>query len=385
MRSLLLEVVLLDYDYPQVFVGGDKVGQSYACMVAEVNDYRPRYLCVPISAQRRKSLCSAGIDLFDVFSVPEIFEFYWLSPDTFEVPAEMERAAFSFCPDMYLPKKGLIFEMEDEVAAKALEVRSTVAYASLSVPEAVSEARIHSRVLAEFLGLYQNALKNLSRFTSKLNGKSIPRDSEPYSTDVFGFSQGSFTIHLRSSEASDCLGENAALSMAFAGLNKFLDSTSDPMKSIEFLQGCKGHTASALIRLLRFLSENNCPLKHQWASPGMSQSSRSAAGLENVRRVIDLCRQREDLGVEEVVLRGVVDSADRTRGTWKVISTEESYSGELHPLSDVDLSGVVIGNSYILTCEERVEGVLGTGKEIKKLLLVKLQPLAQEAAPHTLL
>ncbi|WP_143499013.1 DUF6575 domain-containing protein [Pseudomonas sp. Irchel 3A18] len=373
MKILKLELVLLDYDYPQVFIGYDLLGLSYICMVARLNGVEPVYLCVPVSPFRRGEICSGKIDLRQVFSNPEVGEFYWASPDSLEGDISIALASFSTCPQEYLADDGLIFNCEDEVANKAFELRSTVAYASLSVAEARHETRIRSWKLSEFLSIYQNVIKNLSRHAVKQVGKTIPRDETPYNTDVFGVSFGSFTVHLRSSDETDFLGENAVLKMAFDRLNQFIDTVSRPDDALIFLQSVQGHTASALIRLLNFLHENDCPLKHQWASPTMPESRSSTVRLSSARQVIELCRQRADIGVENIEITGIVDSADLSRSTWKIISGSDTMSGHIKPGADINLAGIVIGENYKFKCEEKVEEILGTGKEVKTIHLVSFE------------
>ncbi|HDS1811591.1 hypothetical protein M9Y56_20870 [Pseudomonas juntendi] len=375
MKTLSLSTVLLDYDYPQVFLAEDKIGGIFVGMAVEESDTGPKFLCAPVSPQRALYLQTERIELREVFSNPELEEFYWLEPDDFFKPMQAEVCDFSCCPEQLLPSAGILFKTgEDEVVAKALKLDAPVAYASLSVPESKQSARIKSVTLAGFLGIYQNVLKNLARLESKRNKRPIGRAEEPYAIDVIGFSPGSFTVQMMGN-ATDILGDNAALSMAFAGLNKFLSGLDDDVATIEFLQSVRGHTASSLIGLLDFLSENNCPLSHAWASPSRQTSSVKKTNMSSIRRVLEICSTRGDIGVEDVVLVGLVESADRRRSSWRLASEAEIFSGDLHPLYEVDLSGVVIGGRYKFFCEEQVE-LLGTGKELTKLRLKRMQKIS---------
>ncbi|MBX8528573.1 hypothetical protein K5D32_02800 [Pseudomonas cichorii] len=374
MRSIKLLHVLLEYDYPQVFVGVDAIGCRFVCMVSAVVDYEPTFLCVPISDQRFRELCNEKIDLRSVYASPEVTDFYEAKPIDLISPFDITQAEFSVVPEELLPEAGLVFQCGDEVLNKAQELNSTVAYASLSVPESVHEARIRTRKLSEFLAVYQAAIKYLARFAAKANGKPIPKNDDPYESDVFGFCHGSFTVQVRGAQECDMLGENKALVTAFSKLNEFLSLASDPDEALKFLLEVKGHTASSLINLLTFVKENDCALTNRWSTPGMPASTAATVRALSAVSIINKCRLREDLSTEEVVLEGIVDSADVSGGTWKIICEGVAHHGAVKPGSEINLAGITLGNQYRFKCEEKIEVVAGTGKETRKLSLTGIEP-----------
>ena len=136
MKAIKLLHVLLEYDYPQVFVGIDAVGGKYVCMVFQVENDEPSFLCVPVSERRCSDLYNSKIDLRSVYEFPELSEFYEATPCDLTEPFEIKYLT-SVAPDEILPEPSLVFTMGDEVLNKAQELNSTVAYASLSVPESV--------------------------------------------------------------------------------------------------------------------------------------------------------------------------------------------------------------------------------------------------------
>ncbi|HBK47892.1 MAG TPA: hypothetical protein DDZ74_00710 [Pseudomonas sp.] len=369
MRSVKLILTLLEYDFPQVFVAQDLIGSRYACMLAEINGDDPLFLCVPISDQRFKDLCSAKIDLRMAYEFPEVNDFYTVSPNDLTQSFSLLPAQYSVIPEYLLPDSGLVFDYEDEVSNKAQELRSTVAYASLSVPEAANEPRIRTRKLSEFLAIYQSVIRNLARAAAKAIGKPIPKEEDPYEADVFGFSYGSFTVQVRSADSGDILGENRALISAFTKLNEFLNVAANPDDAVKFLLSVKGHAASSLMNLLNFVSENDCQLTNRWSTPGMHSSSMGKIRVASAQNIIQKCRQREDLSTEMLDLVGVVDSADVSARTWKIIVDGVSYSGSVKEGSDLNLAGITLGNRYSFRCEEKIEIVSGTGREIRKLSL----------------
>lgn len=375
MKTIKLMHTLLEYDYPQVFVGLDVIGTKYVCMVSEIIDGEPSFLCVPVSERRCADLCSEKIDLRQVFERPEIEAFFTARPDDLTAPFEVFDTDMKSVPENLLPDHGLLFCHDDEVVNKAQELHSTVAYASLAVPESANEPRIRTQKLSAFLTLYQSVLRHLSRAAAKAEGKPIPKDEEPYESDVFGFCYGSFTVQIRSSEPGDMLGENKALVSALLKLNEFLELSRDPERAINFLQSVKGHAASSLINLLGFISENDCQLTNRWSTPVMERSNQGRIRVKSAQRIVQQCRQREDLGTEPVELEGIVDSADVTAGTWKILVGDTPVSGGTKEGADVQLAGIVLHNRYRFFCEEKIEVVLGTGKEKRTLSLTRFQPV----------
>ena len=377
-KSLRPILVLLFYDYPQVFIGLDDVGTNYVCMAVGEGDGVPTYLCVAISVNRKEELLRGVIDLRSAYSDPEIRDFYTAkSMGAEEVILRMESIPYLVVPEELLPETGLLFEEFDEVAVIAAELNTTVSYVSLGVPEAAETARIKSLTLASFLSIFQTTIKNLARISAKAAKNALKRDDDSFSADVFGFAKGSFTVKFRSSHSSDIFGDNPSFSTALAKLNEFLALADSPEKAIEFLQSVKGHTASSLIKFLVFLSENSCPIKVMWANPSMPSSSKTVTSLAAVKELVLLCKQRSDLSIEEMVIKGRISAADEV-GTWKIVSEDDQsiYSGEVHPESSVTLSGIILTNArYEFTCEEIVDVAKATGKETRKFLLRTVKKL----------
>lgn len=374
MRTVKLLHVLLEYDYPQVFIGRDILDVRYVFMVAEEGDHGPIYLVVPVSAQRCEDLLIGKLDLRSVYQEPQITEFYTCSPDDLTEEFHIEPYKIDVIPDEWLPEPGLVFGHSDIVLNKAQELGSTVAYASLSVPEAKAEPRIRSRKLSEFLAIYQSVLRHLARAGAKHMGKAIPKGEDPYDVDVFGTCMGSFTVQVRSADPCDMFGSNEALVGAFELLNKFLDVADRPDSAMTFLLSLKGHAASSLVSLLNFIADNDCPFANTWSTPTMGASSRGHIRVASAQNIIERCRQREDLGVEALELTGIVDSAKVSTSSWSIHVEGDTYSGGIKEGSDINLAGVTVGMRYTFVCEERIEVVQGTGREKRTISLIRYSP-----------
>jgi len=373
MNKITPQLTLLFYDYPQVFIGRDKIGTQLVCMATSENEDGPVYTCIQISETQKNSLIQGKIDLRSVYATPEIDTFF----EAFPSNKSEEMSLVMLPPNGFdvnlLPGEDLFFDVYDEVAIKAAELNTTVSYVSLAVPESAESARIKSSTLSEFLSLFQNTIKYLTKIAAKENKLKISKDAPPFNTDVFGFSMGSFTVHIRSSTESDLLGDNALLSSALNRLNDFLESANNPDDAIKYLQSIKGHSAASLIKLLSFLSENSCPIRHRWANPDMQNSAKCEVSLGKINELVELCKRRGDLISEKITFRGIVSAADEKNRTWKIVNESDQaiYSGEVRADSDISLTGLVIGKgTYKFECDEVIETVLATGKEQKQYYLL---------------
>lgn len=384
MDKITPTIVLMYYDFPQVFVGKSAVDQNYCCMVISEEEFGPKYLCTPISNARKLEISTGKIDLRRIFEEPEseaFFHAYCESPEDESINLHLQD--FLSCPENMLPKNGLIFEEYDEVASKALELNATVSYASLSVPESDKQTRIRSITLAQFLNHYQNVVKLLAKRTAKELKRQIGREGTTHSLDVFGFSRGSFTVQLRSSNDGDLFGDNHVLTATLDRLGIFLNNTENPDAAIEYLHSVKGHAASSLIRLLEFLDENKCPLKQQWATPRIGGSRTSKTTLSGVRNLIEICKQRQDLTEVIVVLVGIVSSANINGNTWKLLNDEDGvqYNGDVNEGSNFSMSGIVIQKQrYKFHCIERIDLNIGTGQEKTQLSVFNIEEI--EGSPN---
>ena len=380
MDKITPTTVLMYYDFPQVFIGRSAVDQNYCCMIISEEESGPKYICTPISNHRSIELSTGRIDLRQVFEVPESAKFFhaYCEPSC-EDAINLHLQDMVICPEALLPKAGLIFEEYDEVASKALELNATVSYASLSVPESEKQTRIRSTTLAQFLTHYQNAVKLIAKRTAKELRRQIGKDSNTHSLDVFGFSRGSFTVQLRSSNDGDLFADNHVLTTTLYSLGEFLENTENPDAAIEYLHSIKVHAASSLIRLLEFLDENKCPLKQQWATPRIGESRTSKTTVNGVRNLIEICKQRKDLTEVTVVLVGVVSTASINGNTWKLLNEEDGvqYSGDVQEGSNISMGGIVIQKKrYKFHCIERIDLNIGTGQEKTQLSVFDIEELA---------
>lgn len=380
MKTITPADVLLYYDYPQIFSGLDGVGARYLCMLVEESIKGLLYYCVPLSVQRYQALLAGRIEVRTVYEEPELADYYTVRLQGEERSFPLLEA--SFRPE-WLPDFGLELDCvgEDEVWQAALQQNAPVSFVSLEVAEAKESARIHTDTLSAFLMVYQNVLQYLCRAVERERTKKTDssQSSIHFGTDVFGFAFGSFTIKLRSSAATDLLGETPHLRIAFERMNALLALSNDPEALIHALQQMKGHAAGSVIKLLEFCAEHHCPLVHRWASPSSYGSALVRLEVSDAAHSARLCRLKKELNREEVFLSGSLEKAAVGSGDWMLHNEADgkTYSGKLDPDAQLSLDGVVMGSlaRYAVKGYEVTETVAGTGREVRNLYATQLKKL----------
>ena len=125
-------------------------------------------------------------------------------------------------------------------------------------------------------------------------------------------------------------------------------------------------------------SANSAAIKLSWANPSMSEARAAAIRLDQIGVLIEACRRRTDLLIEEVVIRGRVSKADVDNASWKIRNEDDNqvYAGEIAEGAGINLSGMIMAEAlYEFTCREEVDILPATGQEMRKLFLTKIRKL----------
>lgn len=178
MKKLIPQIILLFYDYPQVFIGKNEVDTLFICMVTSETDSGQIYTCTPISIARKNQLVSGLLDLRTVFSKPEVPEFYQATTctdanDSMPEFMLLTPLTYTVMPIDLLPADGLYFNGFDEVALKAAELYMTVSYASHGVPAAHANARIKSTPLEYLKEIIITCIKSQDLLENQSKDKVI--------------------------------------------------------------------------------------------------------------------------------------------------------------------------------------------------------------------
>lgn len=370
---------LFYYDGPQLMVATDPVGTKYVCMLTEELEDRDRFLCAAISNVRLTEFESGTLDLLQIFHDPETGELYEgeaeYSANEFSLTARLAEQV----PEDWYPQEGFFLEHREVGETVATEARvrgKAVVNFALSPPEARDALQIEVQRLASGLQIFQNLVKHAyKRSIRGLNRatRDLLSDSINYQMEVYGFSEGSFTVNMQSKLSTTDLLGSVNIEKALRLVDEAVASSSDPEQAIRFLREHTGFFLSAYRSLLKFVVDNDSPLKYEWATPGFTTDKRSTMSVDVATKLYDILVRQESLTTELVTLIGVVTAAHTDTGSWTLLSEEDDikYSGKVPPDSPINLAGITLRTErYQFDCEERLQEFTATGDEnIERLLL----------------
>ena len=193
--------------------------------------------------------------------------------------------------------------------------------------------------------------------------------------DGFGFSPGSFTVHLQSREDPDLVGF-VGLSRALEMIDFLTESIDEPEAELSIIRENRGHLVDAYRRLLKFMVDTNSGLGYQWSAPDRTFSSTRRISRGCAERLHDLIAEQRDLTAEEVTLWGGFTYVNVESGLWTLRDDEGiRHSGRSASGSQVTLTGVIVDTQrFEVDCIERVDET-GIGEVRTTLELRGVEPL----------
>ncbi|MFH0924933.1 MAG: DUF6575 domain-containing protein [bacterium] len=383
INSIKYKDTLLFYDTPIVFIGVDLINTNYVCQLIERDDKGDNYLCVQISPTRLVELIKGGLDLRNVFEVPELNQYYKITV------VEDLNSSFELIPidpkeirEDWLPKTGLflepVSENKEELILNEVKSRnSAIVHLILNPPESAVGHVISVTHLAGALDLFQLMLRHAFKKVYTGFGKDFRKLSDfldKYSLEVFALSPGSFKIHLQSKEKADISGY-VEISKGLEKIDEITGSIGDMNKSLEVLKANKGHLASSYINLLEFVIENDCPISYSWITPEREKPITKNISKKQAMPLYNEIAEYKELKVELLEIVGKIIRSDVKKGTWTIETDEgKEYSGKIEEGENISLKGTVNDSEkYRFYCEEKIIERVGAAKETKEYLLTKIE------------
>lgn len=378
-RPLRHAQTLVYYDGPQLIVATDPVGTKYLCMLTEELEERDKFVCVAVSSTRLTEFKDGTLDLLQIFYNPETGELHEgdveYSADEFSLAVEPVREI----PEHWYPQEGFFLAPREDAETVTAEARvrgKAVINFAFNPPEARDALQIEVQHLASGLQIFQNLLRHA--YNKSIRGlnratRELLSDKINYQMEVFGFSEGSFTVNMQSKLSTNDLLGSVNIEKALRLVDDAVAASSDLDRAMRFLRDNTGHFLTAYRSLLKFVVDNDSPLRYEWATPGFTVDKRSTMSVDVATELYDFLVRQESLTTELVTLIGVVTAIHTDNGSWTLRSEEDDlkYSGKVPPDSPIRLSGItVLSERYQFDCEERLQEFTATGEEkIERLLL----------------
>lgn len=349
-----------------------------------------RFLATAVSTGRLADVMSGRISLHDAFVHTETGEAFACSFERIDGEPLLRMSIIDDIPSTWLPAEDLLlseFLDEEPVAdllSEAVARSRAVVVFKLDPPEAYADTKINAERLADALRIFQTFVRHAyTKGAASLSDqwKRFWGGEDAHTLQVFAFSPGSFRVHLQAKEGPDVSGLSA-IGVALKKIDEITSHLDSPEATIEVVQRNRGHVVAAYQSLLRFVVEQGTPFEYAWADLESHHTHSRRISPEAAAQIYDALMQRQELGKEELNLVGAFSRVDKDGGTWTMKVQGEDVKGELAEGAGNLLFGVTIGAKlYRASCEERLEEVVGSGRQKTRILMRELTELSTSGAP----
>lgn len=383
MIKLVPSETLLYFDSPILIAAKDQIEREYICLLIDTHGDIDNFLCVPISGSKKDLLISGQIPIREVFDEPEIEDFFTanIKSGTFK-EFEIQRINKELIQEDWLPERGQFLsapiKTNDAVIIESKEKNRAIIHCTLNPPEAFEESKITANHLSEALRLFQRLIKfsyEKSLSTQKIIKQELMREAslEKQSTlEIFEFSPGSFTLHMQTAVPADLLGYSN-ISRAMEIIDAICEKIEDTPSSVEILSNFGGHIVTVYGDLLQFIVDTNTSFSYEWFMPSRKNTKKVTIIPRLAKNIHEAISEKKEIGNEIITLVGKFTKVDEETGKWRLVTDEnKKFLGETF----INLSGITIETQrYKIICEEKLETIQVTKRDIKKLYIQEFYPV----------
>lgn len=380
MKTVRHTTTLFYYDGPQVFEARDGIGGHYIGVMVEPAGTADRCLIAGVEPERLRRFRSGQLDLRTLLLDRSLDEWYLAeSNDGLQSPLQLQLQASPLAQSAFLPEQGFVLHdrpAEELALREARERNNLVLEVSVEPPEAADEHRIRVGTLSGLLAHIQTVVKHAYgaalRELPLSDRRAIDRSDAHLLDVVIPAAPGSFRIVLEGAKTPDLLGQNE-LARALGRVDVLFEKAADPQQALATVKQHRGHLAGAYLRLLRFLVKHRTGLRYAWAEPTFERPRSRSVSESEAGPLVAVLSGVANLGSETVELVGTLEKADVERGSWRLSTTDGTYTGSIKK-EGPSLAGLVLSAPYRFSCVEEIEEAEGTGREQRTLYLIEHGP-----------
>ncbi len=373
MKKIRHTKTLFYYDGPQVFEAHDAIGGHYVAVMVESDNQNERYLVAGVPPEQLREFRSGALDLRSLLIESDEEERYLATVDTdLDHPLVLNNLSTTLMDSGFLPDAGFVLHdrsSDDSVLREARERNNLVLEVVAEPPEATMQHRIRANTLAEMLNLVQGMVKYAYRTEMKGDDPRYRQPDEDMMDVVVPAAAGSFQIVLEAASMPDFFG-GSKLARALRRIDVLFEDTANPEKTLLTVKEQRGHLAGTYLKLLRFLVERETGLRYSWAEPKSERPSSRAVSQSEAGLLIEALSSVTNLGSESMTLEGTFERFNRGNGSWGLLTKEGKRWGKVKG-GGPSLDGLEVGGRYRFYCDEEVEEVAITGRELRVLYLKK--------------
>jgi len=369
MKNIFHTLTLSYCDGPQVFEARDSIGGHYVAVLAESTEEADRFILAGVSPERMREFKIGKIDL-TALVLDRTDEEWFISEfgNPASGPMILYPSPCALVDYELLPLEGFYLRREltdNSILLDVAEHNNLILEVVFEPPESSQSHRIHLDTLSELLSEIQSIVSYAYKKTLSKSTTAARKLLDEFGSrlDVLvPATDGSFRVVLGSATPSDLAGYNE-LTRAMDLVDSVFSSCSDPQTNLSIVKENSGHFASAYIRLLRTLIENDTNFRYAWAEPFSNSVRSHGIGWGEAFNLIALFDQEHTLGSEVVSHIGIAKKVDEEGGTWRLKTEKGDVSGGTSE-GGPSLSGVTIGRSYKFACIEKlIENSIGKSQK----------------------
>lgn len=375
-RKIAFAGTLFYCDGIQVFEGRDFAGAHYVGVALPVaDDGRDMYALFSVSPRGLQRFRLGTLDLRTL--ITERADSTWWVGELAVVDGGLAVSAQpqeDEVSEPFLPGEGFVLESTEQADLQHVRSESR-ARNRLALEIAVEtnipsdEHRIGAVIYGNILLLIQSLVRHAYRKHIAIHGttQSTDRENAPLLDVAVPAMDGSFGFLVVPARDDVNLFNASETARALEVVDYLLANVNDPDETLGRVREYAGHTASSFVRLLRFLVEAEVSLSYSWTAPDRPSVSSRRLGRGHTVSLLEALGTTEDLEREKRVITGRLVKVDVPRGTWRIVGVDGDFAGKT--TDDVSLSGLITDALYQFNCEEQLEVIVGTGREIATLYL----------------
>lgn len=385
MKTIKHSATLFYYDGIQIFEAHDIIGGHYIALLVQQRDENDQFLVCGVSPEQLQRFRVGEIDLRTLIVERADGEWYLADVHGFEDAILLSVSSSEEIPSEFLPEEGFVLRgmIEDRKELSLIEARSrnnVVLDLSLDPPESATGHRIHATTLSGILAhiqtlvkhAYARAIKDMSKEARKSMEKFEKIDAHLLDV-VVPAATGSFRLVLEATKPPDLFGFSEIV-RALQKIDEITEVANDPKETIERLRKNQGHFAGAYMRLLNFIVKTDSGIRYSWAKPDDIHCTFRSVRQVEARPLFDELNKAENLSTESVTLVGPLRKADVDAGAWRIVDADSGDTSGKVKEGGPSLSHLETDKVYRFSCEEVIEEITGTGKEVRTLYLVDYNP-----------
>lgn len=332
-----LDRVLQYYDGPRLLLQRSQSGQLYLAWWSDLDETTERWIYLPLSENRLRSVLSGEIPSFDALHSPEDGHLFIIDRDltTNEIVQTVQTSAELLPQDaLPLPEARFNIPMPEEVSGLASRERAHLLDIRLKADPSDETGRVGAKVVGQFLGNFQRLLDALGQAvdghpTSRGNVAASIQSKTRF--DVVGGYVGSFGIRLETHAEDDLFGDSL-IRDSLGSLFDLFDTGSDFAGLKDQLETLKGRVAKNYNDLLSTIETSIPSVSLNWSQPRSVETRHMEISQEVARNIIAQINAVSDETLDQFEITGkfITGSLRTFKFEIQNLTTDERFDGMIH-------------------------------------------------------